>query len=117
MRTKSLLPPLAALTVAALTTPGCAELASVTPSVTVDVVARQRVDDAGERWSWAVGARLGTRLGSSAGTADDPDDELDVGPAAGGGALGCSVAPLCVWEADARARALARVRAWAGEEP
>lgn len=117
MGTKSLLPALAALILVALTTLGCAELASVTPSVTVDVVARQRVDDAGERWSWAVGARLGTRLGASSGSADDPDDAPDAAPTAGAEALRCNVAPLCVWEVSARARALARARAWVEEEP
>lgn len=109
------------LALAALSALGCAELATLAPSVTIDLAARQRVDDAGERWSWAIGGRLGTRLDLAARSGAPEGD--DVWPDAAGTdgaaavpALGCRVAPLCVWEARARARALARARAACAEE-
>jgi len=116
MRTQDLMPALAAL--AAL---GCAELAAIAPSVTIDVAATHRDDSRstegeGAAWSWGVGCRLGARLGAVppgelGGVSDHPAGELEPLPSSR-----CRIAPICAWEARARARAIARARAVSIEE-
>jgi hypothetical protein len=99
---------------------GCADVARIAPSLTIEAVGSRRVSSTGsgdqEHWAWGASARLGGAL-EPAPLAITPERALARPPIPTSRTSACRIPTVCAWEARARAEALARARAIASEEP